>query len=467
MDNTINNLIRNTPDLNLNKDELLSLCGEYLLYIYIFKEEIPKKYNEEIKNLKEQLDGLEFKVKKEDLDYKYNNLTINIIKENLDEEIEEYKVKLYKIFNKYPELKIYPELEKFLTYELNDNQKKILGIIISNIDYNIFKDINDYSNFLNILNNKLNKGIYITDNLIDFLKELGYRKNPKSVYDNAVGLGNLFDMEKDIEYCGIEIDQTIAKLSQILMIINNKDPNSIVVGNSLECGIKYEKKYDLVFSDMPMGVRFNTDLIDTEHDERFKDKAFTKTLWKSDGLFIADALHHLNEDDNSIALINCSQGLLFRPGSEKNFRQYLIEKNYIEGILYLPKNVLNGAPDAIAIMILRKNRKDNDKIKLFDLTEYYNDNGKPKIISKDKINKVVETFFDSEIENNEFVIKSKEDIKNNDYDLSISKYIQIYSNNNFKFNKNKNKIEQLSKDSTENKEKLKKYIELLENKLNL
>ena len=88
-----------------------------------------------------------------------------------------------------------------------------------------------------------------------------------------------------------------------------------------------------------------------------------------------------------------SPGILYRGNSEGKIRQWLIENNYIEKVVAVPGDKFVDTKIATCIIVLNKNKKDNNVL-------FIDDNLKKE--------RVVEF----------------EEIKSNDFNLSVNQYIQ-------------------------------------------
>ena len=53
-------------------------------------------------------------------------------------------------------------------------------------------------------------------------------------------------------------------------------------------------------------------------------------------------------------------GVMYRGGAEQKIRKYLIDNNYIECVIQLPENLFFGTSIATCIMVLKKNKTENN-----------------------------------------------------------------------------------------------------------
>ena len=63
---------------------------------------------------------------------------------------------------------------------------------------------------------------------------------------------------------------------------------------------------------------------------------------------------------NGTASIVCFPGIFYRGGAEKKIRQYLVDNNFIDTIIQLPSGLFFGTSIATCIIVLKKNKVDNN-----------------------------------------------------------------------------------------------------------
>ena len=74
--------------------------------------------------------------------------------------------------------------------------------------------------------------------------------------------------------------------------------------------------------------------------------------------FIMHSLSWLAAD--GAAAIVCFPGIMYRSGEEQKIRKYLIDNNYVDSIIQLPANLFLNVTISVDIMLLRKNKMDNN-----------------------------------------------------------------------------------------------------------
>lgn len=115
-------------------------------------------------------------------------------------------------------------------------------------------------------------------------------------------------------------------------------------------------------------------------------------------------------------------GVLFRGGDEAVIRKNLIENNNIDAIIGLPANIFFGTGIPTIIMVLKKNRA-NDDILIIDASKGFIKEGKNNKLRARDIKKIVDCY-ENRADIEKFSRKiSRDEIRKNDYNLNIPRYV--------------------------------------------
>ena len=192
------------------------------------------------------------------------------------------------------------------------------------------------------------------------------------VYDPACGSGSLLLQASKIlgkdkvrqGFYGQEINLTTYNLCRINMFLHDIDYD--------KCDIAHEdtllnpqhwddEPFEAIVSNPPYSIKWEGDdnpvLI---NDPRFSPAGVLAPKSKADLAFIMHSLAWLAT--NGTASIVCFPGIMYRGGAEKKIRQYLIDNNFIDCIIQLPNNLFFGTSIATCIMVLKKNKTDNNTL---------------------------------------------------------------------------------------------------------
>ena len=116
-----------------------------------------------------------------------------------------------------------------------------------------------------------------------------------------------------------------------------------------------------------------------------------------------------------VSLVSCIEG--------EQSRKYLIDNNFIDCIIQLPNNLFFGTSIATCIMVLKKNKTDNSTLFIDASNECVKVTNNNKL-TKENIKKLVDKYISRKDEDYFARCVSYEEIKENDYNLSVSTYVE-------------------------------------------
>ncbi|MCD9554732.1 N-6 DNA methylase [Photobacterium carnosum] len=171
------------------------------------------------------------------------------------------------------------------------------------------------------------------------------------------------------------------------------------------------QQFDSAIALPPFGVKYGKDEI---HDiwGRFPEKSLMGDVYH--------LRHLLAHSDYVVCFV--TNGFLFRTAAgEKQFKQDMIEHNWLKAVISLPSNLLSNTSIPISLVILDKNKSD-DCVTFIDATsDHFIDKVsrvKYKLINIDSILTMVASNKDSQYCKHSCAL----DIQHNDYNLSPSRY---------------------------------------------
>lgn len=127
--------------------------------------------------------------------------------------------------------------------------------------------------------------------------------------------------------------------------------------------------------------------------------------------------------ENGTAAIVCFPGIMYRGGAEQKIRKYLIDNNFIDCIISLPDNLFYGTSIATNIMVLKKSKKDSNTL-FIDASKQCIKVTNSNKLTEDNINTILKWV--EEYKDVQYIAKvvSKEEIAKQDYNLSVSTYVE-------------------------------------------
>ena len=257
------------------------------------------------------------------------------------------------------------------------------------------------------------------------------------IYDPACGSGSLllqarkhFDQHLiEDGFFGQEINHTTYNLARMNMFLHNVnyDKFNIQLGNTLiDPQFGSDKPFDAIVSNPPYSVKWiGSDDPTLINDERFAPAGVLAPKSKADFAFVLHALSYLSAKGR--AAIVCFPGIFYRGGAEQKIRQYLVDNNYVETVISLAPNLFYGTTIAVNILVLAKNKKDATT-QFIDASGLFKKETNTNVLLDSHVAQIM-AVFDSK-ENIEHFAKSVplEQIAENDYNLSVSSYVEAKDN---------------------------------------
>ncbi len=118
-------------------------------------------------------------------------------------------------------------------------------------------------------------------------------------------------------------------------------------------------------------------------------------------------------------------GILFRGGTEGKIRKGLLEDDLIEAIVGLPEKLFYNTGIPASIIVINKSKPENlkDKVVFIDASSEYKSGKNQNTLTPDNIKKIVDGY-DGLTDIDKFMrVVDMSEIKENDYNLNISRYI--------------------------------------------
>ena len=269
------------------------------------------------------------------------------------------------------------------------------------------------------------------------IAQLAMHKQDKvnKIYDPACGSGSLllqakkhFDAHIIAEgFWGQEINHTTYNLARMNMFLHNVnyDKFNIQLGNTLiDPQFGDDKPFDAIVSNPPYSVNWiGSDDPTLINDDRFAPAGVLAPKSKADFAFVLHCLSYLSSKGR--AAIVCFPGIFYRGGAEQKIRKYLVDNNHVETVIALASNLFYGTSIAVTILVLAKN-KTNMNTQFIDASgqDFFKKETNNNVMYDEHIQKIMDAF-DSKA-NIDHIARSVpyEEIVTNDYNLSVSSYVQ-------------------------------------------
>lgn len=226
-------------------------------------------------------------------------------------------------------------------------------------------------------------------------------------------------------FAGFDTDQSMLRIGAMNMMLHGVEDPNIKYQDSLSGDNNERGCYSLIMANPPFtGSVFQ--------EEISKDLLALCKTKKTELLFLALFTKMLETSGRCASIV--PDGVLFgSSAAHKSIRKELVEKQKLTAVISMPSGVFKPyAGVSTAILVFTKtNAGGTDKVWFYDMTaDGYSLDDKRSPIAENDIPDIIERFNNLEAEENrERTEKSffvdKQEIVDNDYDLSINKYKKV------------------------------------------
>ena len=226
-------------------------------------------------------------------------------------------------------------------------------------------------------------------------------------------------------FFGQEINLTTYNLARINMFLHdvNYEKFNIAHGDTLTDPQHWDDEpFEAIVSNPPYSIKWEGDanplLI---NDERFAPAGVLAPKSKADLAFTMHILSWLAV--NGTAAIVEFPGVLYRGGTERKIRQYLIDNNYVDAVIQLPPDLFFGTTIATCIIVLKKSKSDNSVLFLDASNEFKRVGNKNKLTDENQQHILHTLTARANVEHVAQLV-SNEAIGENDYNIAVSSYVE-------------------------------------------
>ena len=270
--------------------------------------------------------------------------------------------------------------------------------------------------------------------LLTHIVTSGYEdKKGFSAYDPAMGSGSLLlnvrkyiQSADSIEYYGQEIKTSTYNLARMNMIIHGVSATNQHLHNADTLDKDWPADevtdFDAVMMNPPYSQKWSADK-GFLNDPRFSDYGVLAPKSKADYAFLLHGLYHLKSTGTMGIVL--PHGVLFRGAAEGKIRQKLLEKGYIYAVIGLPAGIFYSTGIPTIIMVLKKDRPGRDVLFIDGSKEFVK--GKPQNTLTDaNIERLYKAYKDRKDEEKFCHVATFEEIKENDFNLNIPRYVDTF-----------------------------------------
>ena len=258
------------------------------------------------------------------------------------------------------------------------------------------------------------------------------RSDVTRVYDPCAGSGSLLlkfakllGPSSSRQYFGQEINLTTYNLCRINMFLHDVNFSNfdIALGDTLTEPAHWDDQpFDAIVSNPPYSTKWvGKDDIALINDPRFAPAGVLAPKSKADLAFTMHMLHWLSEDGT--AAIVEFPGVLYRGAAEGKIRKYLVENNFVHAVIQLPPDLFFGTTIATCIIVLKKARPDHSVLFVDASAECVREGNKNRLTAENQ-QRILSLVSQRQAVDHVAALVSIDDIKSNDWNLSVSSYVE-------------------------------------------
>jgi len=262
------------------------------------------------------------------------------------------------------------------------------------------------------------------------------RENKKgfTIYDPTMGSGSLLLNAKKysnepgtISYYGQELNTSTYNLARMNMILHGVAVNHQILNNADTLDQDWPSEeptdFDGVLMNPPYSANWNADKGFLQ-DQRFSQFGVLAPKSKADFAFLLHGFYHLKHNGGLMAIV-LPHGVLFRGAAEGKIRQALLDEGSIYAVIGLPSNIFYNTSIPTTVIILKKDRTERDVL-FIDASGEFNKGKNQNSMTDEHIQKILDAYANRENISKFAHLATFEEIKENDYNLNIPRYVDTF-----------------------------------------
>jgi type I restriction enzyme M protein len=277
---------------------------------------------------------------------------------------------------------------------------------------------------------------YTPAEVSELLAELLDPKPGERICDPACGSGSLLIKcgnqvknkgSNDFALYGQEVNGSTWALAKMNMFLHGMDSARIEWGDTIRSPKLLENdttmKFEVVTANPPFSLdKWGIEEAGTDTFDRFHRGLPPKS--KGDYAFISHMIETITMENGRVGVV-VPHGVLFRSSSEGKIRTKLIDENLLDAVVGLPGNLFYGTGIPTAILVFKRGRKTTD-VMFIDASREFQNNKNQNKLTRENLDRIVETYREKKIIDKYSYLASLDEIKENDYNLNIPRYVDTF-----------------------------------------
>lgn len=266
------------------------------------------------------------------------------------------------------ELEILEEIRSL--FEMNNFNEEIdtdfSSQIINLTEEDIKKILSE--NTLDVINYSIKDNDATSKEIIDLVIHCLDIKEQDDVLDLCSGRGDFLVSlaNQNLKLGGVEINRDNVLISKIRLSILKDINFEIINGDALTH--RFNKKYDEIFCEFPLGLRVNEFILNQMEKNLFY--TWRKPGLTADWLFINKMVTILKNKGRAAIIV--PDGLLFK-SMDADYRRDLLVSGVVKEIIKLPSGVIPNSNISANLIVLSRHNENNE-IKFIDASQEYIEN---------------------------------------------------------------------------------------------
>ena len=260
------------------------------------------------------------------------------------------------------------------------------------------------------------------------------------VYDPTVGSGGMliesknyvesrYGSAKNLSLYGQEKSGTVWSLSKMNMLFHSIYDSKILNGDTLMNPLHTEngelQTFDIVIANPPFSQNYTKDGM--KFKERFN--FWMPTKGKADFMFVQHMVASINNAGRMAVVM--PHGVLFRGGDERKFREWLINRGYLEAVIGLPAALFYGTGIPASVIVI--NKKDahlRDKVLFINADREYKEGKNQNKLRPEDLEKIAFVYRHkkeipkySKLVGKNIAIDELSNLESEEYNLNIRRFV--------------------------------------------
>jgi len=281
---------------------------------------------------------------------------------------------------------------------------------------------------------------YTPNEVVRLLVNILEPEADSEVYDPTVGSGGMliesknyvesrYGSAKNLSLYGQEKSGTVWSLSKMNMLFHSIYDSKILNGDTLMNPLHTEngelQTFDIVIANPPFSQNYTKDGM--KFKERFN--FWMPTKGKADFMFVQHMVASINNAGRMAVVM--PHGVLFRGGDERKFREWLINRGYLEAVIGLPAALFYGTGIPASVIVI--NKKDahlRDKVLFINADREYKEGKNQNKLRPEDLEKIAFVYRHkkeipkySKLVGKNIAIDELSNLESEEYNLNIRRFV--------------------------------------------